>query len=217
MESVESLLEAVYRKDLFDDGISAKSTIKRPTDDAICALRAEAAEAKKRHHENVDAAKMKRRDGGWEGAAKEHLFRAKRCEALAKLLAIRLVFQDVGFTVGTKKELRQALASTAARTAIGQVVRTVKAEHVGIDMMDVTVCGAIAPYNRILGGKLICTLLTSPEVVEYYRQRYDGQESIIASSMKGKGVPPSPVPLLPRPQNPLRPRVEPVQPSKDPS
>lgn len=188
LESVESLLDAVYRKDLVNDGIITKSTITKPTDEAIRALRAEAAEAKKRHHENVDAAKMKRRDGGWEGAAKEHLFRAKRCEALAKLLGIRLAFQDVGFTVGTKKELRQALASNAARTAIGQVVRTVKAEHVGIDMMDITVCGAIAPYNRILGGKLVCTLLTSPEVVEYYRQRYDGQESIIASSMKGKAV-----------------------------
>ena len=64
----------------------------------------------------------------------------------------------------------------------------IASQHVGIDMMDITVCGAIAPYNRILGGKLVCTLLTSPEVVEYYRRRYDGQESIIASSMKGQAV-----------------------------
>lgn len=188
LSSLEDLIAAIYKKDLYDDEIIAKATMKRPTEAAIRALRAEAAEAKKRHHENVDAAKMKRRDGGWEGAAKEHLFRAKRCEALAKLLGIRLAFQEVGFTSGTKKELLQALGRPSSRTSVGQVVRTVKSEHVGIDMMDVTVCGAIAPYNRILGGKLICTLLTSPEVVQYYRQRYEGQESIIASSMKGKAV-----------------------------
>jgi hypothetical protein len=52
-------------------------------------------------------------------------------------------------------------------------------------MMDIVVCGAIAPYNVLLGGKLVCMLLGSPEVVKYYAAKYKKQPSIIASSMKG--------------------------------
>jgi hypothetical protein len=55
-------------------------------------------------------------------------------------------------------------------------------------MMDIIVCGAVAPYNTLLGGKLVCLLLTSPEIVQFYGQRYGGKASIIASSMKGKAV-----------------------------
>ena len=54
--------------------------------------------------------------------------------------------------------------------------------------MDIIVCGAVAPYNAMLGGKLVCLLLCSPEVVKFYRSRYGHQSSIIASSMKGKSV-----------------------------
>jgi hypothetical protein len=55
-------------------------------------------------------------------------------------------------------------------------------------MMDITVCGAIAPYTHLLGGKLVCSLLFSPEIVRAYSRRYLGHESIIASSMKGAAV-----------------------------
>jgi hypothetical protein len=85
-------------------------------------------------------------------------------------------------------DLPTILSSSAARTALGQLVRLVKAQHVGIDMMDITVCGAVAPYNHLLGGKLVCLLLTSHEVVEYHGRRYGDQVSVIASSMRGKAV-----------------------------
>ena len=74
------------------------------------------------------------------------------------------------------------------REAIYQLVRMIKAEHIGIDMMDITVCGAVAPYGPILGGKLVCMLLCSPEVADYYNNRYKSQNSIIASGMKGVAV-----------------------------
>ena len=48
-----------------------------------------------------------------------------------------------------------------------------KGERVGVNMMDITVCGAVAPYNLLLGGKLICLLLCSPEVINGYQHRYD--------------------------------------------
>ncbi len=55
-------------------------------------------------------------------------------------------------------------------------------------MMDITVCGAIPPYNELLGGKLVCLLLCSPEVTRQYKKRYGRQPSVIASCMKGAPV-----------------------------
>jgi Domain of unknown function (DUF4338) len=49
---------------------------------------------------------------------------------------------------------------------------------------DVSVCGAIAPYNSLLGGKLIALLRASKEVRDAYRNRYAGQVSIISSQMR---------------------------------
>lgn len=72
--------------------------------------------------------------------------------------------------------------------AIGQLIRYIKAEHVGVNMMDIIVCGAIAPYNLLLGGKLVSMMMCSPEVTQYYANRYGRQVSIIASSMKGGPV-----------------------------
>jgi hypothetical protein len=54
--------------------------------------------------------------------------------------------------------------------------------------LDITICGAIPPYNPILGGKLVALLLCSPEIVDAYRRRYKGMPSVIASSMAGRGV-----------------------------
>mgnify|MGYP004260057073 CR=1 FL=1 len=47
------------------------------------------------------------------------------------------------------------------------------------------ICGAVAPYNKILGGKLISMLMASPEVNEYAAAKYKNTPSIIASSIKG--------------------------------
>jgi hypothetical protein len=55
-------------------------------------------------------------------------------------------------------------------------------------MADITVCGAIAPYGPILGGKLVSLLAASPEVVDAYQRRYLEQESEIASSMAGRPI-----------------------------
>ena len=39
---------------------------------------------------------------------------------------------------------------------------------------DLTICGAIPPYNEVLGGKLVAMLMMSPEVVAEYRRRDAG-------------------------------------------
>jgi hypothetical protein len=188
LASLQSLVDDIYTADLIRDDIVTKRELEHPNSSTIGLLREEAGRAKARHHANPIAIEHKRRKQGWKLAAETDLFRFKRCEALAKLLQIRAAFDAAGVMTGTRAELVEALKSGAFRTAAGQLVRLKKGAHVGIDMMDITVCGAVAPYNRLLGGKLVCAMLTSPEVATFYNKRYADQESVIASSMKGAPI-----------------------------
>ncbi|MHA1908767.1 MAG: Druantia anti-phage system protein DruA [Candidatus Thorarchaeota archaeon] len=46
-------------------------------------------------------------------------------------------------------------------------------------VMDAFVLGAIPPYSHLLGGKLVCTLLSSSEVRGVYHNKYSTQKSVI--------------------------------------
>jgi hypothetical protein len=164
--------------------------LKHPSDDLISELRLESTTAIKFHRKYPRAAEHKKNgsNSNWETMARTPLFRSKRCKQLAILLSIRKTFDDFRIHNLSGSELRSALLTKKVRHAISQLTRIVKAEKVGIAMMDIVVCGAVAPYNALLGGKLVCLLLCSPEVVRFYTKRYQSQESIIASAMKGKKV-----------------------------
>lgn len=194
LESLDGLIKARYVDDLFGEGICHLIDIDYPTDPVIERLLKESEKAIGQHRLYPRAAHHKAQqahsaeEGKWEEQARTGLFRSKRCKTLAQLLRIRQIFQGSGLKSGSKEELEQALGCAPFRNALGQLVRMVKAEHVGIDMMDIVVCGAVAPYNVLLGGKLVCMLLCSPEVVKFYARRYGEQVSVIASSMKGSAV-----------------------------
>ena len=55
---------------------------------------------------------------------------------------------------------------------ISRVLREIKLKALSENIMDLSVCGSIAPYNEILGGKLIASLITSQEVRDLYKKRY---------------------------------------------
>jgi hypothetical protein len=192
-DAVRRLIKAVYLKDLIKGKVFNKTEIRSPTKRTITRLLREAQKASGYHLLNPDAANhknssIKNSRVKWEIQAKSPLFKAKRARSLAKLLEIRMSLKKSGFKRPTTRMLSAALTTTEGRKAVKQLVRIVKAEHVGVNMMDIIVCGAVAPYNVLLGGKLVCLLLTSPEVVGFYRSRYEGKSSIIASSMKGSAV-----------------------------
>jgi Druantia protein DruA len=88
----------------------------------------------------------------------------------------------------TRAGLQRLLADARGREAIGRIVRQAKASRVGTAIADLTVCGAVPPYNEILGGKLVAALMAGPEVVQEYRRRYGETPSVIASSMVGRAV-----------------------------
>ncbi len=191
--SLAQLIRAIYYKDFLAEGIVTRVELRAPADKTIKNLLREAERAWRQHRLYPKATEHKtaikqRGNRFWEIQAKSHLFRAKRAETLAGLLRMRRAFMDVGFTSGTKMSLLRALNTSTGRRAVERIVRAVKASHIGIDILDITVCGAIPPYAPILGGKLVSLLLTSPEVTQAYERRYASAESVIASSMAGRAV-----------------------------
>jgi hypothetical protein len=194
-ESLSRLLAGLYLKDLAADGFVTPAILRHPTDQAVERLHAESVRCAKLHKQFPDAADHKKNSSGngtgvvdWVKQANTNLFRSKRAKTLAVLLGIRQSLQAAKLQKNSATSLKAALADPKARHAIRQLVRLVKSEHVGVDMMDIIICGAVAPYNALLGGKLVCMLLTSPEIVQFYNKRYGGKASIIASSVKGKPV-----------------------------
>lgn len=53
---------------------------------------------------------------------------------------------------------------------------------------DLSVCGAVAPYNAILGGKLVALLAASREAHDAWKSKYEEQVSIISSQMAGRPI-----------------------------
>ncbi len=194
----DAQLNSIYTDDLRAEGICTRLDIEHPTTRVIGRLIREDSKAKERHHRFPHAASHKAAQSygnklvNWEAQARTHLFRSKRCEKLATLLKIRMAFAAAGFNKPTKACLQKGATSPDFLSAVGRLVRMIKADRIGVDMMDIVVCGAVAPYNAILGGKLVCMLLAGPETNQYYNRRYSRHASVIASSMKGAGVIKSP-------------------------
>jgi Druantia protein DruA len=114
----------------------------------------------------------------------EALFLAKRAQTLRALLAARLVIAQLPIDIASIAGLRTLISSERGRQATQTLVRENKKRKVGINIMDIIVCGAIPPYNIILGGKLISMLIVGPKVIYDYHQKYREYTSHIASQMK---------------------------------
>lgn len=53
-----------------------------------------------------------------------------------------------------------------------------------VGLLDGYVVGAVPPFNQLLGGKLIASLMRTEEVVRAFRERYRSTEGIISGSSK---------------------------------
>lgn len=128
--------------------------------------------------------------------AVDALYRRKRADQLGRLLAARLHLQTLlklddlidCWKQYVADERKRRAASVTLDTAIRTALQAVKNRHVGTSMLELNVCGAIPPYNELLGGKLVALLMLSPQVVRDYSERYGGRPSDIASMMKGEPV-----------------------------
>ena len=185
LDSLLGLIEGVRADDLV-----TPEEIKAPSAAKIQELEALAKHEMRRHKTSAKGRNYRKTQEGeeWQALSDTPLYRAKRAETLSRLLGIRFSFQASGFTKASARRLRLALESAEGRKAVAHLVRHVKATSVGIHMMDINVAGSIAPYNTLLGGKLVSLLLASPEVRNQYEERYGRAPSIIASAMKGAEV-----------------------------
>ena len=116
-----------------------------------------------------------------EAQAKIPLFRAKRARVIKELLKSYDILKETDDLLGL-------MARPDGIWAVNQAIRQVKKQYSATAMMEITVCGGVAPYNQLLGGKLACLMMASPSVVANYSQRYDEGYSIIASQMAGRPI-----------------------------
>jgi hypothetical protein len=190
---LEDQRHELHLVDLVRDGLYWPQLWDQPTDDAIAKLEAEAARCRAEHHrfakpkdfktalDATDPDALLRR-------AETALFRSKRCLALAGLLRSRSALLPFFRPGPSRASLEAALKDRRAREAVASIVKRAKADAVGTEMADLTVCGSIAPYSDLLGGKLVAMLAVSPTVVRAYHERYGDYAGEIASSMAGRPI-----------------------------
>ena len=123
----------------------------------------------------------------WREEAQTPLFTRKRASELAKLLSAKRTFQTAEGDTCFEK-LNTLLSNDTGRKAITTALIANRKCKIGSNMMEIIVCGAIPPYNELLGGKLVSILACSPTVIRDYTLRYENQISEIASRMKGERV-----------------------------
>ena len=191
---VNGAIDEIFAEDLLEQQVIDRCDIREPTPTAISRLQSHGKEQRALHHRFASTRELKsststnrRRDQGhWRERALTHLYRSKRALSLAEMLRARLALREFLGDCPTTASVGELLRSRDGRRIVRTVLRKAKADRVGIAMADITVCGAVAPYNQVLGGKLVSMLVASPEVTIAYRNRYAKQESEIASSMAGR-------------------------------
>lgn len=124
----------------------------------------------------------------WIKASGEVLYVRKRAETLAKLLRARLTFSELTRKARGEDLLDRFLEERRGTQAISTALQEVRKSGLASQIADLSVCGAVAPYNTILGGKLVALLAASREVHDAWRSKYEEQVSIISSQMAGRPI-----------------------------
>lgn len=189
-------LSEIYKADLVEDGILPLN-LEEPTEDLIRRLEEEADEQREKHHGNMNSQEYKKgfdetdvdevgREVSWEAQARTPLFRSKRAAELSILLLARRTLQN--HTKNSTLDLGSLLRDKQGQQIVGNLVKLAKSTRVGTAIADLTICGALPPYNPLLVGKLVALLAVSPEVIRESRRRYGKTPSVIASSMAGRAI-----------------------------
>jgi hypothetical protein len=116
------------------------------------------------------------KDIDWLRASEDLLFIRKRSDTLARLLDAKRCFSQIEWGQDGREILALLTSSAHGQRAVG----------IALQVADLSVCGAVAPYNVLLGGKLVALAMVSQEVRTIWRERYAEQISIISSQMAGR-------------------------------
>jgi hypothetical protein len=188
------------------DDLATASEIKSPNERTVLRLEQKAAGAAfarkielRDHYENHrdesgnvrpmrGPLKQASSDTDWLAASEDLLFVRKRSELLSKLLRAKSIFQAASLEKHPVTGLESLLTSRIGQRAIEIVLTEFRKAGLSSQIADVSICGGVAPYNELLGGKLVALLLASEEVRQFYKERYASQVSIIASQLAGRAI-----------------------------
>ena len=202
----ESSMAELAFDDLLQEGLVSAAELEAPTAETLERLRTLAADERERHRAPDPAPEPGDRAGAapdepepegatgrdgeqtdWIAASQTPLFRSKRAARLADLLEHGMALR-AHLGAHTARALAGLAATEEGTRAIRYLARRAKADRMGVAIADIGVCGSVAPYNHLLGGKLVSMLMASPELGEMYDARYGGLPSIIASSMAARPI-----------------------------
>jgi hypothetical protein len=186
---IRTAVAEIHTADFVNDGILTQATLEQPDEASITCLRGIESFERTRHEylpklhlgKTGDVARLSLLE--LRERAETPLFRSKRAGRLASLLSLRRSVLSAMEAAGP--EALQVLEATGAAK---RLLRLAKSRTQGTAIADLTVCGAIAPYNHLAAGKLVAALAAGPSTVAAYRRRYAGSPSVIASSMAGRPI-----------------------------
>jgi len=194
---VDTAIAELFLEDFFEEQLISPNDLRMPSEDVIARLLSYGNVQRDLHYRLAKAQDLKSTvkagdtegaEARWRARARSHLYRSKRSQTLAAMLRSRMVLREFLGETPTSEEVCALVNHPDGRKVVRTILRKAKADRVGIAMADITVCGAVAPYGPILGGKLVSMLAASPEVVNAYRKKYIDQASEIASSMAGRPI-----------------------------
>ena len=195
--TVDAAVVEVFVDDLIEAELLSVSELRAPSRALVERLASYAEVQRGLHHRLAKAQEVKslmavaKRENtaeAWQKVAETHLYRSKRALSLADMLRCRMTLSEHLGAAVTADGVRQIASTAEGRRVVKTVLRKAKADRVGIAMADITVCGAVAPYGPVLGGKLVSMLSASPEVVAAYRDKYRTEPSVIASSKAARPI-----------------------------
>ena len=169
--------------DIYVKDLGYRRGKKYPTDEKILELKKLSDALRSQVIDNKKTSRV----SNWEKEAKAPLFLKKRASELARLLEAQSIFNKAR-CASYDEWLSELLRTENGRKAINTALVANRKTKIGSNVMEIIVCGAIPPYNEMLGGKLISILACSPTVVRDCTKKYEKQVSEIASRMKGKRV-----------------------------
>lgn len=121
--------------------------------------------------------------------ARRLLVAKKRAHELSSLIQAQVILESCKESLTSPQTAHEAWSKENIATSINVVCSAMKSARLSSNLLEVTTCGSIAPYNELLGGKLAALLCFSPEIAADYQKRYGGQPAIIRSHMANKPVP----------------------------
>jgi len=119
--------------------------------------------------------------------ARRYLVLKKRAMLLARLLNARIIMKKYMNEFINPESVLSLFKRDDFNVALRSILDILKGKYAGTNMLEITTCGGIPPYNGLLSGKLTALMLLSPQVSCDYKQRYNGP-SIISSQLKNELV-----------------------------